>query len=205
MFAATVPALVALVALYWSYRNNLILAYQDSASHLLIARRIFDSRTPGLVMLGTVWLPVPHLLLQPFVVIDALFYSGLAGSCVGFLCFVVTVVMLFLSIRLIARHELTAWVGLAVFVLNPNVLYLQTTTLTEPVLLMSMTAAGYFLLYWSKRGSNSSLLMAGLLTTLAVGSRYDGWFFALSAAALISLTVYLRWRDPARTEGITLA
>lgn len=205
VLAAAASTLVALVMLYWSYRSNLILAYQDSASHLNIARRVFDSRTPGIVMLGTVWLPIPHLMLEPFVNIDALFYSGLAGSCVGLPCFVITAVLLFLSIRLIARHEVAAWAGLLVFILNPNSLYLQTTALTEPVLLMTMTAAGYFLLRWSKSDAMSSLLIGGLLTALAVGSRYEGWFFALSATVLISVMVYLRWRDPARTEGLTLA
>jgi hypothetical protein len=205
MCAASTSAIVVLITVYVSYRHNWVLSYQDSASHLTIARRVLDSHTPGIAQLGTVWLPVPHLLMQPFIYNDFLYSSGLAGSCVGLLCFVITAVMLFLSIRLIAQHELAAWAGLAVFLSNPSALYLQTTALTEPVLMMSITISSYFLLHWSKRSSHASLLMAGLLSMMAVGSRYDGWFFSAVCGVVIALTVYLRWHDPARTEGVTLA
>ena len=36
-------------------------------SHLNISRALIDSRTPGYDQLGTVWLPVLHLLCLPFV------------------------------------------------------------------------------------------------------------------------------------------
>jgi len=203
--AAAVSTMMALIALYASYRGNLILAYGDAASHLDIARHVLDSRTPGIAQLGTIWLPVPHLLMQPFIYSDVLWRSGLAGSIVGLLCFVTTALTLFLSIRLITRHSLAAWIGLAVFISNPNALYMQTTALTEPVLLMSTTASGYFLLRWSKRHAHGDLLAAGLLAALGVGSRYDGWFFFLVCAPTVALIAYLERRDPVRTEGLTLA
>lgn len=205
LLAASVTMLVGLGALYWSYRSNLILAYGDSAAHLNIARHVLDSRTPGIAQLGTVWLPIPHLLMQPFVWNDFLWRTGLAGSIVGLLCFEITAIMIFLSIRLIARHELAAWVGVTVFVTNPSALYLYTTALTEPVLLMAMTASGYFLLRWSKRESHRDLLIAGVLAAVAIGSRFDGWFFFLVCAPAVAFIVYFRWRDPVRTEGVTLA
>jgi hypothetical protein len=201
---ALISAVVGLVALYLSYRANVVLAYQDASSHLNIARRVLDSRSPGVAQLGTIWLPIPHLLLQPFVASDYLWRTGLAGSIVGFGCFEVTAIALFLSIRLIARHQVAAWVGLAVFLSNPNMLYLQTTALTEPVMLMTMTASAYFLLRWNVRDRQSDLVLAGLLGIAAVGSRYDGWFFVIVCSFLVALSVQLRWRDRARAEGITL-
>ena len=44
--------------------------YGDAVAHINIARRVFDSRTPGLLQLGTVWLPLPHLLMIPFLISD---------------------------------------------------------------------------------------------------------------------------------------
>jgi hypothetical protein len=201
---ALITAVVGLVALYLSYRANDVLAYQDASSHLNIARRVLDSRSPGVAQFGTIWLPIPHLLLQPFVASDYLWRTGLAGSIVGFGCFEVTAITLFLSIRLIARRQFAAWIGLAVFLSNPNMLYLQTTALTEPVMLMTMTASAYFLLRWNVHDRQSDLVLAGLLGIAAVGSRYDGWFFVIVCSFLVALSVRLRWRDRARAEGITL-
>ncbi|MGH2347017.1 MAG: hypothetical protein ACRDG4_17460, partial [Chloroflexota bacterium] len=205
LLAALATAVAGLVALAYSYAHNLILVYSDAGSHLNIARRVLDSRTPGIAQLGTVWLPVPHILLQPFIQNDFLWHTGLAGSIVGFCCFEIAAVSLFLSIRLIAKHEIAAWIGLTAFITNPNILYVQTTALTEPVLLMSMTASAYFLLRWSKRESQADLLTAGLLALVAVGSRYDGWFFVMVAGALVAIISYLRWHDRDRAEGTTMA
>ena len=46
--AMGLAALVAALATYWAYRNDFILTYYDAQSHLNIARRVLDSRTPGL-------------------------------------------------------------------------------------------------------------------------------------------------------------
>ena len=43
-----------------------MLNYGDAIAHLHIARRVFDSHRPGLSQLGSVWLPLPHLLMIPF-------------------------------------------------------------------------------------------------------------------------------------------
>src|ERR1700758_531407 len=53
--------------LTYSHRGDILL-FGDAVAHINIARRVFDSRTPGPLQLGTVWLPLPHLLIMPFVV-----------------------------------------------------------------------------------------------------------------------------------------
>ncbi|MGE5618822.1 MAG: hypothetical protein ACM3US_06140 [Sphingomonadaceae bacterium] len=204
-WVVVVSTIVAATAQLWFYQNDLTLAYSDAISHLNIARRVLDSRTPGLAQFGTVWLPVPHILMQPFIQIDFLWHTGLAGSIVGFFSFLATSVTLFLSIRLITKHQIAAWIGLAAFISNPNVLYLQCTALTEPVLSASMTASSYFLLRWSLQSTYKDLLWSGFLAILAVGSRYDGWFYSFASAAVVSLTAYLDTRSPVKTEGITIA
>ncbi len=40
------------------FRHGDMLLYGDAVAHINIARRVFDSRTPGLLQLGTVWLPL---------------------------------------------------------------------------------------------------------------------------------------------------
>lgn len=55
---------VASASLGFFYSRGLINLYGDSMAHLEGARRILDSRTPGYAEIGTVWLPVPHLLMS---------------------------------------------------------------------------------------------------------------------------------------------
>ena len=48
-------------AVYYS-RLGLALAHYDARAHLVVARRILDSLTPGWQQIGAVWLPLPHVL-----------------------------------------------------------------------------------------------------------------------------------------------
>src|SRR4051812_33737519 len=84
---AGVTALLALLltalsaaAVWWCWSRGYTLYYGDAEAHLNIARRILDSRTPGPEQFGTVWLPLPHLLMLPFAARDFLWRSGLAGA-----------------------------------------------------------------------------------------------------------------------------
>src|SRR5213594_2317872 len=68
----------------------------DAIAHVNKARGLLDNFTPGLGQLGTVWLPLPHLLVAPLAAIDPLWKTGIAGSLVSILCFIGTSVFLFL-------------------------------------------------------------------------------------------------------------
>jgi hypothetical protein len=48
---------------FWFFRHGYSLYYGDAEAHLNIARRIVDSRMPGYFQIGTVWLPLPHVLM----------------------------------------------------------------------------------------------------------------------------------------------
>src|SRR3954454_20251628 len=58
---------IGVLAAAWHHSNGYILYYGDAESHLGTARRIIDSRTPGYDQIGSPWLPLPHLLMLPFV------------------------------------------------------------------------------------------------------------------------------------------
>ena len=71
--------LASVISFVMYFRSGGILLFGDAVAHMNIARRVFDSRTPGLLQLGTVWLPLPHLLMIPFVISDGAWQSGLGG------------------------------------------------------------------------------------------------------------------------------
>src|SRR5208283_2359480 len=77
---AWLAACASVIAFLFYYKQGEILLYGDAVAHINIARRVFDSKTPGLLQLGTVWLPLPHLLIMPFVVAKGMWQNGSGGS-----------------------------------------------------------------------------------------------------------------------------
>ena len=163
-----------------------MLNYGDAIAHLHIARRVFDSRAPRFTQLGSVWLPLPHILLIPFVQNYEWWATGLAGIIPSALAYLASCFGLY---RL-ARHWLTpaaSAVALAFFALNPNLLYLQTTAMTEPLFLCEMIWIVAWLVEWRLRldddpqkAGRLQLYIAAALVA-AIFTRYDGWVIALLA------------------------
>src|ERR1700739_4510904 len=79
---------VSVFSFLYYFRHGEVLIYGDAVAHINIARRVFDSKTPGLLQLGTVWLPLPHLLMLPFVVSKQMWQSGAGGSIPSMAAFV---------------------------------------------------------------------------------------------------------------------
>ena len=77
-------------ALLFYYVKQQLLLYGDAVAHLNIARRVVDNRHPieSYGQLGTVWLPLQHIAMLPFVWVNALWQSGIAGAIPGMLAFV---------------------------------------------------------------------------------------------------------------------
>jgi len=91
MLTILVALVASIASTIYYYNAHEILLYGDSHSHLGIARRLFDSSNPwDITQLGAVWLPLPHILMWPFVWNDFLWHSGLAGSIVSMSCYLIT-------------------------------------------------------------------------------------------------------------------
>lgn len=88
IFVAQIAACVSFLAFLFYFRHGDVLLYGDAVAHINIARRVFDSHTPGLLQLGTVWLPLPHLLLIPFLLNDWMWQSGVGGSIPSLIAYV---------------------------------------------------------------------------------------------------------------------
>jgi hypothetical protein len=192
--------------LYW-FRHGDLLLYGDAVAHINIARRVVDSLTPGLLQLGTVWLPLPHLLMLPFIVSRSMWQTGMGASIPTLLAYVMAVIGIFRLLRTFLPSpaagrdwgtRFAAWFGAAIFALNPNLLYLQSTAMTEPLYLaLSIWALVYFssAIASCQRGEaharGSPLLRAGLCLAGASWTRYDGWFLA---AVMVAIVLTLAWR-----------
>ncbi len=173
---AALLSVIGVGAAWWCFTRGYSLDYGDAEAHLNIARRILDSRTPGPEQIGTVWLPLPHLLLVPFVMHDAWWRNGLAGVLPSMACFVIAGMFLFSAGR---RLYDSTGAGLAVtllFALNPNVLYLQATPMTELPFLASLAALLWATVWFRDSQSLWAVLAAAAASNAASLTRYEGWF-----------------------------
>jgi hypothetical protein len=178
---ALAAVVVGFVALIVSFLRGYVLLYGDAVAHLGIARRILDSRNPGLSQLGGVWLPLPHLLMVPFVQKMEWWQNGLAGAWPSLLFYVAGVAGLYG----LARRMMTPKWALAAtlfFGLNPNLLYLSTTAMTEPLFLALLiwltllTIECVDAIHRGKAGFVARrMILMGLFILAAVFTRYDGW------------------------------
>ncbi len=170
------------------------LYYGDAESHLNIARRIVDSRTPGYDQIGTVWLPLPHLLALPLVGDDRLWRNGLAGAIPSSLCFVVAGLFLFAAMRRATQSSSAALASAGLLALNPNLLYLQSTPMTEPVFLAGFMALLYCTVLFRESQSFGAVAGAGVASLIASMSRYEGWFLIPFVALYFLCTSRRRMR-----------
>ncbi|MGC2198094.1 MAG: hypothetical protein WA628_25715, partial [Terriglobales bacterium] len=210
-WVAGLAAFASLAAFLIYLRNGDILLFGDAVAHINIARRVFDSRTPGLLQLGTVWLPLPHLLMIPFLVSKSAWQTGAGGSVPSMVAYVFGVVGAFrlvrgaltVSGRTQTSASLTAWFAAAIYGLNPNLLYLQSTAMTESLYLaLFIWAVVHFSEFvqatggseWGA-GAKRSLWKCGWCLAGACLTRYDGWFLA---AAVSGLVVLAGWRSATR-------
>jgi len=178
-------AVISIVFFINYYQNGLGLAYNDARSHLDIGRRVVEGLKPGFAQLGSVWLPLPHALMIPTIWNDFMWHSGLAGALISMISFVGTGLVIYQFLKRLGVGLLGRLIGVLVFVANLNILYLQSTAMTELLLIFTMTAGTYELVMWHKDEKILSLIKAAFWIMMASLVRYDGWFLLLFAAILI--------------------
>jgi hypothetical protein len=185
------------------YTQGAILLYGDAVAHIHIARRVFDSITPGPSRLGTVWLPLPQILMIPFLVSDWMWRTGVGGSIVSMMAYVAGTVGIFRLVH--ARTSRAAgWLAAAIYALNPNLIYLQATAMTEPLYLALFIWAVVFLdetVRPSEPGQvpqrARSLERTAMLLAAAMLTRYDGWWLAgCTLAAAFVFIVFMLLKRP---------
>jgi hypothetical protein len=184
--AALLLVAVSAAALALTARQGWTLWYGDAEAHLNIARRILDSRTPGYEQLGTVWLPLPHLLMLPLVQFDALWRSGVGGAVAAAMCFVCGGLFLFHALRRLFGTA-AAWAGLLVWTLNPNLLYLQSIPMTEPAALACALGLLWALARLGDTRAWNDAALVGLFAALGALARYEDWSLLPVAALCVAV------------------
>jgi hypothetical protein len=167
---------------YFFTHGDELLGYKDSLSRLNIARGVTDSRTPGLLQLGTIWLPLYQFLLILPSMNDFLWRTGLAGSIVSGISYVIA----------------------SVFMLNPNILYMQSIAMTEVLMCATLAGAFYHVLKFIKHNNLLDLIYSAAWVAAASLDRYEGWLAVVACTLLIAFEFLVVRRDWKRAEGYAI-
>ena len=203
IFMVTILVVLSVITWVGFYQNGLGLAYNDARSHLNIGRRVVEGLKPGFAQIGSVWLPLTHVLMIPTIWNDFAWHSGLAGAIQSMASFVLTGVLVYMFLRELKVGITARLFGVFLFAANLNILYLQSTAMTELLLLATMTAGAYYLLLWSKTNSLLSLIKASFFIMLSTLIRYDGWFLIFYATLVVAFETF-RKKGYKATEGVLI-
>jgi len=176
--------------------------YGDAVAHINIARRVLDNRSwlSSFFQLGTVWLPLPHILMLPFVWNKLLWMTGVAGSIPSMVSYIAGSLGIY---RLVSARapRAAAYLATAIYALNPNLLYMQSTAMNEPVYLAFFIWAIVYFDEWLRglsgdtsiaRPPERALEGCGIALAGGAATRYDGWFFGAIMGVLV-IAAFARW------------
>ena len=212
---AAIASTISLFSLLYYFQHGQILLYGDAVAHINIARRVVDSQTPGLLQLGTVWLPLPHLLMIPFLLSDSMWQSGVAGSIPSMIAYVLGVAGVFRLVRGLPATDVraawvaqvSAWVAAFVYAANPNLIYMQTTAMTESLYLALFVWAGVYFAESVRALRNDPpernvqagppLFRCSLCLAAAELTRYDGWLLAAATGTIVFALAIQHWSNGA--------
>jgi len=213
VLSGSIAATIGVAAAIRYHQLGLTLSHYDARGHLIVARRVIDSLTPGWQQIGAVWLPLPHLLNLLPVQIDAFYRSGASAVAFSVLAFALAAASIAWIVSQLTDSPAAALAATAVFVLNPNVVYLSATPMTEP-LLLGLTTLGVAMLIRAAEASRSEVTpdgdgargfsrATGIVLALACLTRYEAWPVTYAALAA---TVWARWRrgEPLRAALVAV-
>ena len=169
------------------YAHGLTTAHYDAKAHLLVARRLVDSLEPGYSQMGVHWLPLIHLIYLPFVIFDSQYQSGFLPSLISVFSFAVSVFLAYrISLRFTGSQAAGAFAAIALLA-NPNLEYLQSCPLTEPVYMMLFLLAVDSLVAWRAGGGSGLPWMPAVWASLGAFCRYEGWYFLAGVMLLLAI------------------
>jgi hypothetical protein len=188
---AAAAALAGVTAWIVFFQTDLVLSHYDARAHLVVSRRVFDNLTPGWQQIGAVWLPLPHLLNLFPTQVDVLYRTGLAASALSIACFGLCAWATARLVLAVTGSAAGALASVAVLALNPNLLYLQATPMTEPLLIALSAVGGLWRYEWVQDDRDDVPTRLGLALAALAWTRYEGWAVIGAATAV---AVFATWR-----------
>jgi hypothetical protein len=215
LLIAITALLLSLASFVYFFTNHMTNVYGDGVAHVNIARKVVDHPDDSLwqryIQIGTPWLPLQTVSMLPMVANEWMWRTGVAGSIISMLAFVIAAVALYLLARSLYRAEGEAqrrWlpvVSAGIFLLNPSALYMQATPMTELLFMAALAVAVYLLQRWVIVQTDGRLAIAALGMSLATLARYEAWPVAVASVILIALACRGGWKPKLKSTALYAA
>ncbi len=183
-------------------RAGLALSHYDARAHLVVARRIFDSITPGWEQIGAVWLPLPHVLNALPVQVDLFYRTGWSAIALSVAALGLGAASMSAIVLRLTGSRAGALTSAALFVSNPNVLYLHATPMTEPLLFGTTLMTAWLVTDWATSETLEVPTRLGWWMVAACLTRYEAWPVV---GALVVIAIMARRRRGAATSDLVRA
>lgn len=212
LVVAIVAMVLSLSSFAYFFANSMTNVYGDGVAHVNIARKVVDSPDNSLwqryIQIGSPWLPLQTLSMLPFVANDWMWRTGVAGSIVSMVSFIIAALSLFLLARSFYQNENAAWsktlpaLSAAIFVFNPSALYMQSTPMSELVFMATLVAAVYLLQRWVNGQTAGWLAVAAIAMAMATLARYEAWPGAVLSILIVYLNSRGNWKDKIKRSAL---
>ena len=203
------------VSFLYFFSNGMTNVYGDGVAHVNIARKVVDSPDDSFwqryIQIGSPWLPLQTVAMLPLVANDWMWRTGVAGSVVSMISFVIASVALYLLAVGLYEKEEGIWrkalpvLAAAIFIANPSVLYMQSTPMSELIFMAALVAAVLALQRWLNLQTATRLTIAAGAMTLATLSRYEAWPVALLSVLIVAVASQGDPREKFKTTSLYAA
>jgi hypothetical protein len=184
-------------------RVDLMRSHFDEYTHIVSARLITDSLTPGMSQVGF-WAPLLHVFLMPLYAVPSayVFDATPAFGLWPLLC-VATVVFRRLVLSLTGNRSV-AFVSAVAFCANPYVLFFSATPMAEMPFLLSIVCALYFFQRWMVGDRLTHLIFTGVAVSMACLSRFEGFMLVPASTLAVVVALLLKRYDWPRFQASVL-
>lgn len=191
---------MALAAAIIYTQHGLALSHYDARAHLVVARRVLDSLTPGWSQIGAVWLPLPHVLNLVPAQWDWAYRTGATAIAMSVLSMGVAACAAARLLQRATGSRLAGAVTASLLATNTSLLYLHATPMTEPLLIALAFVAVERLDAWL-RDPALSTVTPGIALVLLCLTRYEGWAMAAVAVSIAGLVCLSRGDGTSRERA----
>ena len=160
----------------------------DSITHTYIAASIVKNGAHSkFANLGTVWLPLFHLLLLPFTLIKPLYSTGLVGTVVNGIATGGILVLLTRIVTDVTDRRDVLYGSYLLFLGSGLTAIYAATPMTEQVsLFFGLGAIYFFSKYWNEENMKNFVISAAFILPATL-TRYEFWFVAAAFVVVMGV------------------
>ena len=188
LWLALAACLIGTASAVLNMWSGIALSHDDAKARLVVARRLIDNRTPGLLQIGGIWLPFPQVVNALPAQSDGLFDSGAVAIALSVAGYVLAVAGLGGLMRETTGSTAAALTAAVLLGANPNLIYLAGTPLVEPLAAGTLCAGLFALVRASGAPVSRPLLGSAAFVLLGAAclTRYEAWAVGVVASLVLA-------------------